>query len=189
MQVALTADQVSILQSQMPAAAQAYGSGIFYDGATLTVPDAFAAAAQAVMAVSGWDSPAVSLKAYAAAARYAKETGGITVGNAPIATDRGSQTMIANTLADMTQRSVATVNFKTGAGFVSLSLAQITAISKAVGAHVQACFDAEQAVDAGISATPPTITTTAQIDAGFRGRRRSDHIRLRRRAAPPPDKP
>ena len=114
-------------------------------------------------------SPAaqLDLKAYAAAARYAKETGGITVGNAQIATDRSSQAMIANTVAYMTQQGVAAVNYKTGVGFVSLSLAQITAIAKAVGAHVQACFDAEQAVDAGVSATPPTVITMAQIDAAF----------------------
>jgi hypothetical protein len=39
----------------------------------------------------------------------------------------------------------------------------MAAIATAVGAHVQACFATEAAVDAEITAG--TITTTAQIDA------------------------
>jgi len=39
----------------------------------------------------------------------------------------------------------------------------MAAIATAVGAHVQACFAAENAVQAAITAG--TITTTAEIDA------------------------
>ncbi len=57
MQVELTGPQVQALMQQMPAGAQTLGSGVSYDGATLTIPDAFGDAAKAIMAKSGWDAP------------------------------------------------------------------------------------------------------------------------------------
>lgn len=107
------------------------------------------------------------LKAYAAAARYAKETAGIAVGNAQIATDRDSQGMVAGAYAYVQANPSVTTNFKTASGFVSLSAAQITSIAMAVGGHVQACFAAEAQVDSGLSASPPTIKSTADVDAVF----------------------
>jgi hypothetical protein len=107
------------------------------------------------------------LAGYAAAKRYAVETGGITVAGARIATDRVSQAMIGNAFAYVQASGAATVSYKTDGGFVTLSADQIKVVALAVGAHVQACFAAEDAVDAGIHATPPTITTGAQVDAAF----------------------
>jgi len=111
----------------------------------------------------------VDLSAYAAAKRYAVETGGILVNGAPIATDRESQAMIGNAFAYVQAASAASVSYKTAAGFVSLTADQIKAVALAVGAHVQACFKAEDDADAGINASPPTITTFAQVDAAFAG--------------------
>ena len=106
------------------------------------------------------------LKAYAAAARYTKETAGITVGNAPVATDRDSQAMINGMWAAAQINPAITVQFKSaGGGFAQINAAQIQSIAAAVIAHVQACFTAEAQVDAAITAG--TITTTAPIDAAF----------------------
>lgn len=108
----------------------------------------------------------VDLTTYAAAARYAKETAGITVGTAPIATDRDSQQAITGMWAAAQIDPTTTVQFKTaGAGFVSVNAAQIAKIASAVIAHVQACFAAEAQLVASITAG--TTTTTAQIDQAF----------------------
>jgi hypothetical protein len=108
------------------------------------------------------------LVAYAATARYNKETAGITVSGAAVTTDRASQAMLAGAFNYCQQNPTTAINWKTATGaFVTLTAAQITAIADAVGAHVQACFSKEMTVVTAIKATPPTITTTAQIDAQF----------------------
>lgn len=111
--------------------------------------------------------PEVDLAAYAAARRFAVETGGIAVNGAPVATDRGSQAMIANALSYVTASGAASVSYKSPAGFITLSADQVKEVGLAIGAHVQACFAAEDTIDAGIHASPPTVTTLAQIDAAF----------------------
>ena len=126
--------------------------GWTYDG------KAFAAPAPAVFT-------SVDLRAYAASARYARETAGITVGTAPIATDRDSQGMITGAWAAAQINPSISVAWKTTSGWVSINAAQIEAIATAVLNHVQACFAAEQQVDAAITAG--TVTTTAQVDAAF----------------------
>lgn len=105
------------------------------------------------------------LVAYAAAARYAKETAGITVGTAPIATDRASQALITGMWAAAQITPSISVAFKASTGFVTINAQQVEKIATAVAAHVQACFTAEAQVDAAITAG--TITTTKQIDDTF----------------------
>lgn len=105
------------------------------------------------------------LIAYAAAKRFAVETGGILVGGAKVATDRDSQAMIGNAFAYVTASGAASVRFKAASGWVTLSADQIKGLALAVGAHVQAAFAAEDDLDAAINGSPPTVTTTAQIDA------------------------
>lgn len=107
------------------------------------------------------------LLAYAAARRFAAETGGGFLDGVPIATDRDSQSMIANTVAYLAASGETSVRFKGRSGFVTLTADQLTSIAKAVGAHVQACFATESALDAAITAASPTVTSFAQIDAAF----------------------
>lgn len=102
------------------------------------------------------------LKAYAAAKRYAIETGGVTIDGVTVDTSRESQTMITGATAYVAANPDATITFKAVSGWVDLTAAQVTAIGAAVGAHVQACFTAEAAVDTAIDAG--TITTTSEID-------------------------
>ena len=88
-----------------------------------------------------------ALPAYAAGKRWLVETGGITVAGAHIQTDRDSQAMITGAYAYAQANPDATINYKAEGGFVALTAAQMTAIGLAVGAHVQACFAAEAAIE------------------------------------------
>jgi hypothetical protein len=106
-----------------------------------------------------------ALTTYAANARFIKETSGIIVAGAAIATDRDSQAMINGAQAYVTAASVASIAYKTSSGWATLTAAEVLATAVAVGAHVQACFVAESTLDAAITAG--TITTTAAIDAAF----------------------
>lgn len=109
------------------------------------------------------------LVTYAAERRYAVETGGVTVNGVSVATDRDSQSMVANAYAGMQASGATSVRFKAASGWIELSLDQLKAVALAVFDHVQACFTAEDAVDAAVNASPPTITTYAQVDAAFAG--------------------
>mgnify|MGYP001053494492 CR=1 FL=1 len=103
-----------------------------------------------------------SLKAYAASKRWQVETGGITVADAAIQTDRASQAMITGAFAYAQANPAASIAYKTAEGFVTLAAAEVEAIANAVGAHVQASFAAEAAIVGAIEAG--AITTFAAID-------------------------
>jgi hypothetical protein len=105
------------------------------------------------------------LKAYAARRRFAVETGGILHNGASIATDRESQAMINGAFSLAQINPDISVQFKTGAGFVTLNAAAITALALAVAAHVQACFAKEQSVDDQITAG--TMKLASEIDIAF----------------------
>ncbi len=103
-----------------------------------------------------------ALLAYAADMRWRIETGSIMADGSRIDTSRDSQTMIAGAYAYVTT-SGQSIAFKAASGWVTMSADAVRAVALAVGAHVQACFAAEQAVAASITAG--TITTFAEIDA------------------------
>ena len=106
------------------------------------------------------------LKAHAAAVRFARETGGITVAGARILTDRESQGLIAGAmLRAQMLGDAASFRFKAASGFVTLTGAEMQALAVAVGEHVQACFALEADVLAEIEAG--TITTKEAIEQRF----------------------
>jgi hypothetical protein len=106
------------------------------------------------------------LTAYAAAARYKKETGGITVSGIAMPTDRETQAQLSGAYAYVQATPAATIQWKLANGsFASLTAAQIASIATAVAAHVQACFAAEAAIVSQIAAG--TLATKAQIDSAF----------------------
>lgn len=84
-----------------------------------------------------------SKKREIANARYTAETGGVTIDDMRIATDRDSQSLITGAALAATMDSGYTLNWKTVSGFVELTAAQIIAVAQAVRAHVQICFDIE----------------------------------------------
>ena len=110
--------------------------------------------------------PPVDLKAYAADKRWRVETGGIVVNGASIQTDRASQAMITGLYTYAAVAKPDSIPYKAEGGFVLLTAAQAVSIGLAVGAHVQACFAAEQAIDADIDAG--AISTADQIEADGR---------------------
>lgn len=112
-------------------------------------------------------SPTAALLAYAAQRRWEIETGGILVAGQPIRTDRESQALINGAYTLAQDQPGQSFKFKTAVGFVTLAAAEIIAISRQVGAHVQACFGVEGDIAAMITAEPPSITTKAEIDAAF----------------------
>jgi hypothetical protein len=114
------------------------------------------------------DSVATGLLAYSANARWTLAQGGITLNGVPTATDDATrQTMTSAVVLAQTDPTV-TVDWKMQDGsFVQLTAPQIIATGQAIAGFVQACFSAESTIAAGINATPPTITTQAQIDAAY----------------------
>ncbi|MQB09510.1 DUF4376 domain-containing protein [Agrobacterium sp. ICMP 6402] len=125
-------------------------AGWTYDGETFAAP---------VVAAKTADE----LRAYASAKRFAVETGGIVVNGARIDTSRDSQSMVANAHAYIVNSGAASTAFKSLSGWMTLSGAEIKATALAVGAHVQASFVVEKAIDALI--TSGEITEIAEIDA------------------------
>lgn len=105
------------------------------------------------------------LKDMAAALRWQKETGGVTVQGAAIDTSRESQALINGAFNLAKDDPDTIIRFKAAAGFVTLDASTMIAIGRAVAHHVQACFakegDVVEAIEAG------TITTLAQIEAEF----------------------
>lgn len=74
-----------------------------------------------------------------AAARYETEIAGVN----GIRTDRESQSLITGAALKASMDSNYSCRWKTEAGFVTLTAAQIIAVADAVRAHVQGCFDRE----------------------------------------------
>lgn len=106
------------------------------------------------------------LIAYAATARWRKETGGITVGGIPIATDDRSKQMIMGVRIAADADAGFTTPWVAADGAIhTVDAATVIAISNAVLAHVAACFATYAAVKAAID--DETITTFAEIDAAF----------------------
>lgn len=109
-----------------------------------------------------------ALHAYAITARYSRISTGITVSGVPIAGDTDTQRVIlgAWTSAKLDATYViSSYKLANGAGYVSLTNAQIIGIGEAMRAFIQACFDQNKVVDAAIDAE--TMTTFAQIDAAY----------------------
>ena len=91
-------------------------------------------------------------RAEIAHARWAAETGGITLQGMTIRTDRESQGLITGAALKAIQDAEYSCSWKTDGGFVQLSAPQILAIADAVREHVQAQFDHELALLAIIDA-------------------------------------
>lgn len=86
------------------------------------------------------------LAAVLAAYRYDQETGGTTVFEVPVQTDRDTRANLIGARIKAMENSEYTVVWKTVDGFVSLTAPQIIAIADAVADHVQRCFKAEKEV-------------------------------------------
>lgn len=117
--------------------------------------------------IAAHDPVKPALIAYAAAKRWAKETGGITLPNeVEVATDTVAQTKIAAAKTAFDNGTITgSIEFKAVNGWFTVDAATMTQVYAAVVAHVQGCYVQEKAAVDGINAG--TITTTAQVDAEF----------------------
>jgi len=104
------------------------------------------------------------LKHTAATKRWRVETGGITILGAAIPTSRDDQAMITGAVAFAQLNPAASIDFKASSGWETLSSEQMIGIGQAVGAHVQACFAAEAAIDADIDAGIITMVSEIEVD-------------------------
>lgn len=95
--------------------------------------------------------------------RYAKEISGITANGVPIQTDRESRSILTGAYVRAKEDSAYTVKWKTPAGFVSLTSAQIIAISDAVAKHVEKCYSAEASVYSDIL----SMTSKEDVETAF----------------------
>ena len=107
------------------------------------ISDAQIAAIAGYFAPMTLDEAKSAKKSEIAAARYAAEIAGVTVGGATVRTDRESQSLITGAALKALQDAEYVCSWKTDAGFVELSAPQILAIADAVRTHVQSCFDHE----------------------------------------------
>jgi hypothetical protein len=82
-------------------------------------------------------------KAEIADARWRHETGGVTVNDMTVATDRESQALITGAALQATIDTEYSCQWKTAEGFVTLTAAMILAVAQAVRRHVQDSFDRE----------------------------------------------
>ncbi|GJD51074.1 hypothetical protein OPKNFCMD_3825 [Methylobacterium crusticola] len=108
------------------------------------------------------------LLAYAAARRFAVETGGLVIGGTPFATDDRAKTMLLGArAAAQADPAFVTTWFAADGTTHELGAADLVAISTAVLGHVSACFATYAQVAAGIQASPPTVATYAAVDTAF----------------------
>jgi hypothetical protein len=98
------------------------------------------------------------LRRQVTAIRWQKETGGITVGGMGVNTGIDDQNRIASVLTVMAL-GIETIDFKIATGWVTLTAAEVQAVAKAIGTHVQACFSAERAHHAAIAKLASNATT------------------------------
>jgi hypothetical protein len=105
-----------------------------------------------------------------AARRWAAEEKGIEINGAFFASDAGSQGKLTGAALAAVIDNAYTVQWKTGAGFITLTATQIIAAAQAVRAHVQACFDHEADVAAEIDAADTLAELQAiDVSAGWPG--------------------
>lgn len=93
------------------------------------------------------------LLAAATARRWAVETGGVTLaGGVRVGTTIDDQNRITSVIANGQLAGVTVVDFKAAGGWVTLKLDDLRGIAAAIAQHVQACFSAERAHHAAITA-------------------------------------
>jgi hypothetical protein len=116
---------------------------------------------------ASWTLSNAQLAAYLADYRWQRETGNIVYSGVPIATDDRSKMLLSSIQKEIADRNDPTHTraVKTIVGFINLTDAQLSALYAAVIAHVQKCFDSEEATLTLINNN--TVTTYAGVEAAF----------------------
>ena len=153
-----------------------------HDSAQSVDAGAYGDGAFAIPAPADWSHPTLpcpvpdttteSLLAYANAKQWALATGGYTTTvngqSITVATDATSQLLMTGKAMRLGQKNPpASIAWQLDSGFVTLAAADFLVVASAADDFVQSTFDKLKEVEAAIRAAPPTITTTADIDAAF----------------------
>lgn len=104
-----------------------------------------------------------------AAWRYACEVGGVTMGGMAINTSREAQALLGNAVLSMREGHITSVDWKLASGqFVTLTMAELVLMARAVAVHVQTCFTAEKQLRARVQAcTQPEKVAEIAMPEGF----------------------
>lgn len=85
--------------------------------------------------------------------RWRKETGGVSLPDGgAINTSREAQAQVSSAFNALQSGMIASIEWKSELGWVTVTLAEFTPIASVVAKHVQACFAAERAVALSIEA-------------------------------------
>ncbi|HEX7865997.1 MAG TPA: DUF4376 domain-containing protein [Variovorax sp.] len=108
------------------------------------------------------------LKDKVTARRWLVETGGITLaGGVKVKTGIEDRTRIAQVIQGMEANGYADVPFKAESGWLTLTLAQMNALLKAIASHVRACFESERAHHEAIDALDASAIGSYEILANW----------------------
>jgi hypothetical protein len=114
------------------------------------------------------DSLATGLLAYSADKRWQTVTGGMTFNGMSIQTDDQTRQVLTSAVVLAQLNPATMVQWKSASGeFVELTADQIIAMGQMVASHTQYCYTTESNLSQQIQATPPTVTTKAQIDDAY----------------------
>ena len=94
--------------------------------------------------------------------RYVFETSGLNLGGTTIDTSRVSQSILTSAYISLKNNLIDSIDWKDSSGeFVSLSLADIEALSAAVSSHVRAAFTKEKVLSTQVK----SATSKAEVDS------------------------
>lgn len=108
------------------------------------------------------------LKDAVAAKRWSVETGGIALANGvKLKTGIEDQTRIGQVIEGMKAMGYSDVPFKAESGWLTLTLAQMSELARAVASHVRACFEAERAHHEAIDALDASAVESYDVLANW----------------------
>jgi hypothetical protein len=141
---------------------------VFYgtcdDDADLRVPGVL----HVVTATDAFNAHVNEVKRRVATYRWRVETGGITINDMLVPTDRDTQSKLIAARILAKEDATYSIRWKLASGFVTLDAATLIAIADGVRAHVQACFDREDEIVTDINAaTTHAMLETISITAGY----------------------
>lgn len=133
------------------------GQSLVQAGGTLQAPGTSGGPPQAATL----EDLKAELQRAAAARRWAVESGGITVAGMRVSTAIEDQNRITSVIANAGAAGVQAVDFKAASGWVSLTLAELSAVAAAIARHVQRCYSAERMHSEAIAALPTLAAAQA----------------------------
>ena len=96
--------------------------------------------------------------------RYARETAGVVVADRRIQTDPASRSNLLGALVAMREGFTAETAWKSADGWVTVTLAEVETMARAVVGHVEACFSRERELHDQLLALGGDVAAIAALD-------------------------